>query len=356
MKKVLMVASESSHFRNFHIPYIESLLNRGVDVYTAANGIFEYKNVVHTTLNFKKKITSPANIGVIFKLASLMRHEKFDAVYTNSTLAGIAGRIAAKLSGVRKMKCRHICHGYLFDDDGSKRAKLYLAFEKLVRKRTELLAVMNSDDLAIARKYNLGKEIVFLNGMGLDADRFPNLSDGEIYAEREKLGAKKEDVLFLCVGEFSPRKNQTAIIEACSMLKRTDYKMIFAGKGEMLEECKSKVHEMGLDEHVIFAGHCDNVNLLYRTCDCLVSASRFEGLPFNVMEALYCHENIIVSNVKGNKDLTDNGGELYGYGDIKRLAELMESAVPCTGNNSLDEKYLLENAFNENLRLLKYTE
>ena len=57
MKKVLMVASESSHFRNFHIPYIESLLNRGVDVYTAANGIFEYKNVVHTTLNFKKKIT-----------------------------------------------------------------------------------------------------------------------------------------------------------------------------------------------------------------------------------------------------------------------------------------------------------
>ena len=353
MKKVLLIASESSHFRNFHVPYIDYLLKNGIAVYTAANGVFELDGVIHTTLNFKKKITSPANFGVINKLASLIRREKFDAVYTNSTLAGIAGRMAVKLSGVRNVKCRHICHGYLFNDDGSKRSKVYLACEKAVRKRTELLAVMNKDDLAIANKYKLGNNIVFLNGMGLDTNRFSELSDSEIDAERESLGAENGDLLFLCVGEFSPRKNQTAIIEACSMLKRTDYKMIFAGKGEMLDECKNKAHELGLDEHVIFAGHCDNVNLLYRACDCLISASRFEGLPFNVMEALYCHENIIVSDVKGNKDLA-NIGDVYPYGDTQKLAELMENAKKSDRNNSLDEKYLLDNAFEDNIKLLRY--
>lgn len=355
MKKVLMIASESSHFRNFHIPYIERLLKNGTQVWTAANGVFEHGGVVHKTLKFRKKITSPANIGVIFALRSLIRRERFDAVYTNSTLAGIAGRMAVKLAGVKSAKCRHICHGYLFNDDGSKKSRVYLMFEKLVRKRTELLAVMNRDDLEIARKYVLGRDIVFINGMGLDANKFPELSDDEIAREREELGAKDGDVLFLCVGEFSGRKNQTAILEACAKLRRTDYKMIFAGEGALLDECRTKAKELGLEDHTVFLGHTPKVNLLYRTCDCLISASSFEGLPFNVMEALYCGEDIIVSDVKGNRDLAQRS-EVYDYGDTDRLAELMEGAEPTGRAGSLPGKYLLENVLDENFGLLKYGE
>lgn len=356
MKKVLMIASESSHFRNFHVPYIEYLLDRGVEVHTAANGVFGHEGVVHTTLGFRKKITSPANIRVIFKLASLIRRERFDAVYTNSTLAGIAGRMAAKFSGVKSAKCRHICHGYLFNDDGSKRSRVYLACEKLVRKRTELLAVMNKADIEIANKYSLGREVVFLNGMGLDAKKFPLLSAEEIAAQRERLGAIDGGVLFLCVGEFSARKNQSAIIEAFAKLKRMDCKLIFAGEGELLEQCKAQAQELGIGDKTVFLGHCSNVNLLYRACDCLISASRFEGLPFNVMEALYCGEDIIVSDVKGNCDLSENFGGIYRYGDIERLTELMESAAPAKRAHTLPERYLLENVLKENIVFLKYNE
>ena len=353
MNKVLMIASESSHFRNFHIAYIERLIQHGALVYTAANGVFQYDGVIHKTLKFRKKITSPANIGVIFALISLIRRERFDAVYTNSTLAGIAGRMAVKLSGVKSVKCRHICHGYLFNDDGSMKSRVYLMFEKLVRKRTELLAVMNRADFEIAKKYSLGREIVFINGMGLDAEKFAPVPDAEIVREREKLGAKDGDVLFLCVGEFSARKNQAAIIEACAKLRRTDYRMIFAGDGEFFEECQKKARDRGLDGHSVFLGHFTNMNLLYRACDCLISASSFEGLPFNVMEALYCGADIIVSDVKGNSDLAERT-DVYPYGNTDRLAELMESARPADRKRTLSKKYLLENAFNENFNLLKY--
>ena len=353
MKKVLMIASESSHFRNFHMPYIERLIQGGTQVYTAANGAFEHGGVVHKTLEFRKKITSPANIGVIFALSSLIRRERFDAVYTNSTLAGIAGRMAVKLSGVRSVKCRHICHGYLFNDNGSMKSRVYLMFEKLVRKRTELLAVMNREDLDIAKKHSLGREIVFLNGMGLDAEKFPPVSDDEIKAQRERLGAADGETLFLCVGEFSARKNQTAILEACAKLRRTDYKMVFAGEGGLLGECQKKAAELGAD--AVFLGHCREMNLLYRACDCLISASSFEGLPFNVMEALYCGEDIAVSDVKGNSDLAQRC-DVYRYGDIEGLAELMEKARPTVRKNTLPAKYLLENVLDENFKLLKYGE
>lgn len=352
MKKVLMVASESSHFKNFHLPYIKRLLDNVVEVHTASNGEFSFGETVHTRLGFKKKLTSPANLGVILKLAGLIRRERYDAVYTNSTLAGFAGRAAAILSGVKAVECRHICHGYLFNDDGSARSRLYLAFEKLVRRRTDLLAVMNADDLEIARAHKLGREIVFLDGMGLDAEKLPPLPAEDTERERARLGAENGELLFLCVGEFSPRKNQAAILRAFASLKRTDCRLIFAGDGELLGECKALAEQLGISGKTAFLGHCAEMNALYRACDCLISASRFEGLPFNVMEALYCGENVIVSDVKGNRDLAEPSA-LYPYNDDRRLAELMEKARPGSGESTLPERCLLANALEKNLRLLR---
>ncbi len=349
MKKVLMAASESSHFKNFHIPYIKRLLGEGVEVHTASNGEFTLDGVTHTRLSFRKKLLSPANVAVIFKLAKLIRRERYDAVCTNSTLAGFAGRMAVILSGRGRTECRHICHGYLFDDDGSMRSRVYLMFEKLVRKRTALLAVMNADDLRIAEKYRLGREIVFLDGMGLDEEKFPPLPAEEISRQRARFGA--ENTLFLCVGEFSPRKNQSAVLRAFARLKRTDCRLIFAGGGELLEECAALAETLKIAERTFFLGHCSEMNALYRACDCLISASRYEGLPFNVMEALYCGETVLLSDVKGNRDLSDS---VYPYNGSAELAALMETVKPMPHENRLPERYLLSRCLEKNAELLRY--
>ena len=356
MKKVLMVASAASHFENFHIPYIKHFHDRGVQVYTASAGKLHSDYVYkHLELAFRKKLYHPSNIGVIFRLARLMRRERFDIVYTNSSLAGFTGRMALKLSGRRKTKAVHICHGYLFNDDGSKHSKLYLAFEKLVRRRTDLLAVMNRDDFEIANKYSLGKKTVFINGMGMDASRFARINGTTMQEQRRRLGASEKTVIFLCVGEFSPRKSQECIIEACSLLKDKNYLMVFAGEGELLEKCKNLAEKLGVDDKTLFLGHRSDTNELYRSCDCLISASRIEGLPFNVMEALYCGMDIAVSDVKGNRDLAQRfGGVTFPYGDAGALAAVMQdmsrSEHICQYQ---DGNFLLKDVFEENLTLLE---
>ncbi len=360
MKKILITASKASHFKNFHIPYIKYLADGGNAVFTASDDDFEYEGAVHIKMPFKKKIFSFGNIGVVLRLARLMRKERFDVLYTNSALAGAIGRCAAVLSGCKKTKTVHICHGYLFSDDGSKRSKLYLTAEKLLRNRTDLLAVMNKEDLLIAEKYSLGKEIAFINGMGLDTDKFPPInSAGETDIRkktREYLGAGENTFLFLCAAEFSERKSQKTIIKALPLLKRSDCKVVFAGDGTLAEECKSLAKNLGIAEKTVFIGHCGKMNALYRSCDCLISAGRFEGLPFNVMEALYCGENIIVSDVKGNSDLAASApenSELFPFEDFSRLAELMDKAErPNSRSCKLPEKYFLKNVFEENIRKL----
>lgn len=365
MKKVLMIASASSHFKNFHMPYIEYLHDRGVQVYTASAGKLDSQYISrHITLPYRKKLYHPLNIAVILRLAWLISRERFDTVYTNSSLAGFTGRMALKLSMRRKTKSVHICHGYLFDDDGSRRSRLYLAFERLVRKRTDVLAVMNKSDREIAEKYSLGKKPVFINGMGLDASNFSRIDGGRMQTLRRELETTERTVLFLCVGEFSGRKNQQCIIEACSMLGGDmDYRMVFAGDGELLEKCKNYARELGIYERMIFLGHRTDTNPLYRSCDVLISASRFEGLPFNVMEALHCGMEIIVSDVKGNRDLAEEyGGKTFAYGNAGELAGIMgrvrrlpdrEKEAAHAPEHS--ERFLLDRVFEENVKLLDMT-
>lgn len=361
MNNILMIASEASHFRNFHIPYIKHLLRNGKKVFTTSNDNFELDGVTHFSVPFKKKLINLGNVGAILRLARFIRRQKIDTVCTNSTLAGFMGRMAAVLSG-RKPETIHICHGYLFNDDGSTRTKIYLFFERLVRKHTDVLAVMNKDDLAIAQKYNLGKQIVFLNGMGLDTEKFPQLLEEKVRSEYRRLcqiGDKDENfLLFLCAAEFSPRKSQHTIIKALSLLKRSDCKVIFAGEGELLEECKTLARQLKVEDKTVFLGHIGDMNLLYRCCDCLISAGRFEGLPFNVMEALYCGENVIASDVKGNNDLVSEcggrRGQLFTFEDADGLCALMEKAQkPVSRGCGLPEKYFLGNALDKNLKLLK---
>ena len=354
MKKVLMVASAASHFKNFHIPYIKYLAEKGVQVYNASAGELcsEYISG-HISLPFRKKLYHPLNLAVILRLARLMRKERFDTVYTNSSLAGFTGRMALILSGRKSTKAVHICHGYLFDDDGSRRSKLYLAFEKLVRRRTDILAVMNRDDEKIAGKYSLGREIVFINGMGLDPSRFAPVDDSAAEGFRSELGASGKTAVFLCVGEFSPRKNQQCILEACALLKNKDYRMVFAGEGDLLENCKKLTEKPEISDKITFLGQYDDTNLLYRSCDCLISASRFEGLPFNVMEAVYCGTQILVSGVKGSRDLAEAyGGRTFGYGNAAELASLMQDTQRQPDRKSAEVGFLLENVFEENLTKL----
>lgn len=366
MKKILMIASEASHFENFHIPYIKYLLDRKIEVYTASRGDFSFKGVTHITIPYKKKLFSGGNVSVILKLAALIRKNDFDAIYTNSTLAGFTGRMAAALSGKHRKRIVHICHGYLFDDDNSFRSNLYLFFEKLVKKQTDILAVMNSDDYQIAKKYRLGRKIVYLNGMGLNAEKFPPVTPEEIsdFMKIRRIDDKKH--IFLCVGEFSERKHQKTIIEACGLINSGNYLVVFAGDGSLLEECKILVKEKKLQDKIIFLGHCSEVNLLYRACDCLISSSRYEGLPFNVMEGLYCGEKVIVTNVKGNKDLAEeHGQEVYGFSDVKTLSDLMSNSIKAffaNGNkrhnntekvNLLNPKYTINSVLKENISLLE---
>lgn len=324
-KRVLMVASRFSHLQQFHTPYLRWFAENGWEVEAAAQGMgeFPFPSSIHR-MPFCKSLLSLQNIGTIFRLMRLFRKQEYQLVVSHTQLAGFLTKLALVFSGKRATRWVHVCHGYLFRDDGSLKSRMYLFCEKLFCGRSACLLVMNREDEKISMRHRLCRKIVRIDGMGFPEDRFPILTPSGFDAERSRFrkqaGVAAQEIILLCVGEFSPRKNQSSLIRALAAIAEEFPRVLlwFAGEGQCLEECVSLASRLGVNERVCFLGQCKEIDQLLAACDALITASRCEGMPFSVMEALFCGKPVLASRIKGHEELIQDGknGLLFSLDEL----------------------------------------
>ena len=329
----MFTASTMSHIENFHLPYIEEFRKLGWEVQAVA-------------LPVSKSFFSLKNIGAINYTRKLLKNGNYDVISSHATLAGIVTRLGVMLNrkAVRdKMKVFHTAHGYLFNDNRSFKKWAYILPEKLCASVTDVLMVMNHEDLEIAKKYKLCKDnsnIYYINGMGIDLSKFK--AGPASKEQRDVFGIKENDFVFVYAAEFSNRKNHELLLrgfaKAIEKLKEQDrnhelsedfssnhLRLYLAGDGTLLGEMKKLAAELSIKDQVAFLGYTRNMNDLYPCCNVAVSTSRIEGLPFNVMEAMACGLPVVASDIKGHKELIEHGenGLLFGCGSMNELSDQM---------------------------------
>lgn len=111
------------------------------------------------------------------------------------------------------------------------------------------------------------------------------------------------------VGRFCYQKNHDFLIDIFEKVHEREKEaiLLLIGEGELEDEIKAKVHRLGLDECVIFAGTCSNVNEMYQAMDVFVLPSRYEGLPVVGVEAQAAGLPCLFSiNVTKETKLLDN--------------------------------------------------
>ena len=95
--------------------------------------------------------------------------------------------------------------------------------------------------------------------------------------------------------------------------------------------------------------------------DLYVSASQKEGLPFNVMEALGCGKTTLASDIKGHRDIIEDGksGFLYPNGDMNEFIKLVLAVY--SGEKKIDpecakeryREFCFENVFPNTYGIIK---
>ena len=332
-EKVLFTASTYSHIVNFHLPYLEKFRAEGWTVHVACGGapmaIPQADEVVHLPL--EKAVWSPRNFRAAGMLRERMGREGYALAVAHTSLAAFFTRLAAQgLAG--RPAVANMVHGYLFDGEtGWLKRQVLLGAERWTAGCTDLVLTMNGWDYEAAKRYGLGRKVVRVPGVGVDFTRFDGVPPGQRGALRKKWGVREDAFVLIYAAEFSRRKSQEVIIRALAGLP-AGVVLVLAGDGALRGGCRVVAGGLGLGGRVVFPGQVGDIPAWYAMADAAVSASRSEGLPFNVMEAMYAGLPVVASDVKGHRDLVEHGttGLLYPYGDAGacagQVAALLASA------------------------------
>lgn len=363
MTKVLICASSAVHINNFHLPYLKYFKEQGLEVHVALPeaGAIEYSDYTHA-IPMSKHILSPKNISAVRKLRRVIHENDFELIFTHTALAAMVGRVSVLLAGKKTVKVVNTVHGYLFwNGCGLLRRIIYYLPERLLRGVTDCVVVMNEEDAVTARKMvKKGGLVAKVPGMGVDADRFvPVCVEGK-RAARQELSIPDGAYVLAYAAEFSKRKNHSELLQAMSKIKNAvpDVLLLLCGTGALQDKIESEAKRLDLSGNVRFMGWCGQMEKIYAACDLVVSTSRSEGLPFNIVEAQMCALPVVASNIRGHRDLITDGqnGWLYEPGSPGKLADAVIGIYdrPDRGQKqgaaaSLStKKYSLKAAFEEN--------
>lgn len=146
--------------------------------------------------------------------------------------------------------------------------------------------------------------LVLPNGIRIEEYKYSEEA-GRDY--REAKGISSDTILIGHIGLFNYQKNQEFLVRVfAGLLKQShDYMLLLAGDGELKERTENLVSHLKIEDHVIFTGNEEDVPACLSAMDLFVLPSRFEGLPYVLVEAqaaaLPC---IVSSSVTKEADLT----------------------------------------------------
>jgi len=128
-----------------------------------------------------------------------------------------------------------------------------------------------------------------------------------------------------------PAKNHLGLIEAFELYRlnnpQSNHQLILAGADwQGAEVIKRRAAKSPYKDSILFTGFVSQEKIveLYRTCDCMVFPSFFEGFGFPVIEALACGAKVIVSNRASLKEMGKQASlELFDPENPQEIAQKM---------------------------------
>jgi L-malate glycosyltransferase len=141
---------------------------------------------------------------------------------------------------------------------------------------------------------------------------------------RQELGVGPDEVLVATVANYVPKKDYPNLLEAARRVveRAPTVRFVAVGQGPREREVVELRRRLGLEDRVVLTGYRDDAVRVLAGADLFVLASRWEGLPVALMEALALGLPVVATAVGGVPEALEPGveGELVPPGRPERLA------------------------------------
>lgn len=345
MSKALVMASIAPMVSSFNRDNIRLLQEMGLEVHVLANFADDSEKPTGRNQQFREELEAngitvfdvaidrnplkKTNLQVFFQIKKIFDQEQYALIHCHSPIGGVLTRLAAAEARKSGTKVIYTAHGFhFFNGAPRKNWLLYYPVEKWLARYTDCLITINGEDYDAAhlRKFKAGY-LTMMEGVGIDQMRFVPTDDELREEVRKKLGFSKDAFILIYVGELCTRKNQQFLIETAKLLAPDipDLKLLLVGEGDKRASYVRQISELDVAEQVELLGYRGDINQLMQMSDIVVSSSKQEGLPVNIMEGMATGLPLVVSNCRGNRDLVRNGQN--GFVVEKEEASLFAEAI-----------------------------
>lgn len=319
MSKKILITSTDLMMVQFLIPHVKNLVENGFEVEIACSNVGGRMNEIkHILTGYVKHCyyvrlhRSPVSIDNFNGYRDLKRiivQGNYDIIWTNEPVMGVVTRLAAEKARKQGTKVIYMVHGFHFFNGAPViNWILFYPIERIMASKADMIVTVNHEDYRRAKKMHVN-QVEYIHGIGINTERLS--SEGKKGDIRKELNLSKEAFLILSIGELNKNKNQKVIIEAIAKIGDPDIHYILCGKGTELDKLRALVKKYHLEYNVHFLGYRTDVVDICSQCNLYVMPSYREGLPVSSLEAMYCGLPLIVSDIRGLKDIVVQG--VNGY-------------------------------------------
>jgi len=259
-----------------------------------------------------RSIDPTADLQAILSLRGLIRRWKPDLVACHTAKAGLVGRLAAWWS---RIPSQYTVHGWQFAEGISPAQRfLVLAAETLLARLTRTIITVSEYDRRLALRYRVARAeriVAVHNGMPVGPE-IPPVSGGST-------------VRLVMVARFQPQKDHETLFAALDRLDDLPWSLQLVGDGPDLDRWRDWVENRGWSHRVVFHGLSLDVPAILARSDVFVLASRWEGFPNSILEAMRAGLPVVATDVGGVAEAVVDGvnGLVVPRGDPEALAKAL---------------------------------
>tara|TARA_B100000795_G_scaffold165111_1_gene124208 strand:- start:1164 stop:2300 length:1137 start_codon:yes stop_codon:yes gene_type:complete len=279
------------------------------------------------TISIKREINPLFDLLAIFKFIYIIIKEKPNLIHAHSAKGGVIARISSLFF---KIKVFYTPHAFSFLSTNSfLKRQLYIFIEKALKtSNTFVLATSISEKNQAEHKigYSPSKVMVLNNAI-------PPF-DLSIIKAYPLIHSN-----YICtVARPSYQKNVEMLLDVFLLItnKCNDIHLFIIGAGEYspyLKKIKKIIVKYNLESNVTILPWIARTNVLsiIKNSKIYVSTSRYEGMPYAVIESMSLKVPCVLTDVDGNRDLVKDGynGYIIKNMDVKdmslKICDLLEN-------------------------------
>ncbi|MBS60312.1 MAG: hypothetical protein CL606_03270 [Anaerolineaceae bacterium] len=267
-------------------------------------------------------INSHVDPSLVVRLVRRLRGLDPSIVHTHLIHADLYGTIAARIAGVRAIiSSRHN------DDPFRSNWPLSILLRLVNRYTNRFIAISDRVRVFTIENEKVPASVVDTVYYGLPVYEH---DEGQVVDARTEFGLSKGPLL-VCAARLTEQKGHKWLLKAFKSVvdQFPEASLLLLGDGPLREHLEDTVINLGISNHVRFAGWRTDVMEILPSTDLFVLASEWEGLGLVLLEAMSLSLSIVATEVGGIPEVVVDGetGWLVQSKDSDALAGSILAAL-----------------------------